>query len=316
MGIDAVVVAGDGRAARKVFKRNKALLDVGGRPMIAHIVDTLKSCGLVKDIVVVGPRDAFEEIVGGRDVILVQQKRSLAENGWEGFLHTLPEYRLRRDISCELVERNFLKPVLFLSGDIPLLCVEEIEEFLDGCDLERYDYLAGITDEENLKAFGPRKGMPGIKMATFHTRDGNFRQNNLHVARPFVLFSSIDLVLKAYEYRYQRKLGNILRALLEIVRLGPGRVGTTLMVYIDLQIAAGLSALGLERAARVVSWPLTRRSIERVVSSLIKARFRLVETTVGGAALDVDNERDYMTLSVMYRDWMNLIRQRAHQRAK
>ncbi|NMD39184.1 MAG: nucleotidyltransferase family protein, partial [Deltaproteobacteria bacterium] len=43
MGIDAVIVAGDGRAARRVFKKNKALLDVGGRPMIRHIVETLKA---------------------------------------------------------------------------------------------------------------------------------------------------------------------------------------------------------------------------------------------------------------------------------
>lgn len=316
MVIDAVVVAGDGKAARTVFKKNKALLDVGGRPILRHIVETLKSCRAIGRIVVVGPKDAFDPIIGDTGVLVVPQKRSLAENGWEGFLHTLPGYASKLDISAELVERNFHKQVLFLSGDIPLLCKEEIEEFLSGCDFERYDYLAGITSEESLEAFGPRKGKPGIKMATFHTRDGNFRQNNLHVARPFVLLNSIDLVLKAYEYRYQKKLGNILRALVEILRLGPGKVGATLLLYLVLQLSALFGALGMNRAARWASYPVTRNQIERVVSSLLDARFKLVETTIGGAALDVDNEKDYMTLSVMYRDWVNLIRQRAHQRAK
>jgi hypothetical protein len=37
---------------------------------------------------------------------------------------------------------------------------------------------------------------------------------------------------------------------------------------------------------------------------------KIVETTVGGAALDVDNEKDFMVLSIMYRDWMNQIAQR------
>lgn len=316
MRVDCVITAGEGRAAKKVFGRNKTLLEVDGKPILRHIVEVLRACEAIGEIVVVGSTADFTPVIGDLPVKIVEQKRNLMENGWEGFLQTIPEYR-RTGVLTEAIVRDYRdKPILGVPGDVPLITVAEVSEFIGRCDMERFDYCAGITAEEILNAFGPRKGMPGIKMATFHTRDGNFRQNNLHVARPFVLFSSIDLVLKAYEYRYQRKLGNILRALLEIVRLGPGRVGTTLMVYIDLQIAAGLSALGLERAARVVSWPLTRRSIERVVSSLIKARFRLVETTVGGAALDVDNERDYMTLSVMYRDWMNLIRQRAHQRAK
>jgi len=315
MGIDAVVVAGDGRAARKVFKKNKALLDVGGKPMIRHIVDTLASCPRVDTIAVVGPKEPFVEIIGHAGVVIVPQRRSLAENGWEGFLHTLPEYRQRPELTCDLVDRYCQKTVLFLSGDIPLLTPEEIDEFLSGCDLERYDYIAGITSEESLAAFGPRRGRPGIKMATFHTRDGNFRQNNLHVVRPFVLLDSIDLVLKVYEYRYQKKLVNILLSLYEILRLGPGRVGTTLAVYLLLQAAAGLAAVGLETAARLVCYPVTIRLVEELISSLMRARFGLVETKLGGAALDVDNERDFMVLSVMYRDWMNLLEQRIHQRA-
>jgi hypothetical protein len=39
----------------------------------------------------------------------------------------------------------------------------------------------------------------------------------------------------------------------------------------------------------------------------LNVRFKIVQTTVGGAALDVDNEKDYITLSIMYRDWMNQI---------
>ena len=41
MRIDAVVTAGDGKAARRLFKKNKALLDVAGKPIIRHIVETL-----------------------------------------------------------------------------------------------------------------------------------------------------------------------------------------------------------------------------------------------------------------------------------
>ncbi|HNR51838.1 MAG TPA: nucleotidyltransferase family protein, partial [Deltaproteobacteria bacterium] len=175
MRIDAVVTAGDGKAARRLFKKNKALLDVAGKPIIRHIVETLLKCDEIDRIVVVGPREEFLEVIGDLDVDIVQQKRSLAENGWEGFLHTIPEFRSQGLCTEEIIEKYRDKYVLFLSGDIPLISVREIKEFLSKCDMERYDYIAGATSEEILKLFGPRKGKPGIKMATFRMRDGNLR---------------------------------------------------------------------------------------------------------------------------------------------
>jgi len=56
MGVDCIIAAGDGRAAKKVFKKNKALLEVGGKPIIRHIVETLKSCTEIGQIVIVGPK--------------------------------------------------------------------------------------------------------------------------------------------------------------------------------------------------------------------------------------------------------------------
>ncbi len=307
MGIDAVVTAGDGRAARKIFKRNKAMLDVAGRPIIRHIVETLLACPEIGRIVVVGPKEAFEEVIGDLGVILVPQKRSLAENGWEGFLNTIDEYRESGILTPEIIEAHRNKHVLFLSGDIPLISPMEIGEFIAACDMDRYDYIAGATSEEILKLFGPRKGRPGIKMATFNLWDGNLRQNNLHMARAFALLDSIDLVLKAYEFRYQKKLINIIRSLMEIIQFSRGSILKTLGVYLALQAAAGFAAMGFTRVAHLVSFPVTRARMEQVISEILGVRFRIAETTVGGAALDVDNEKDYIILSVMYRDWLNQI---------
>ncbi|HOO47211.1 MAG TPA: nucleotidyltransferase family protein [Deltaproteobacteria bacterium] len=307
MGIDAVVAAGDGKAARKVFKRNKALLDVAGKPIIRHIVEVLLSCKDLDRIIVVGPKERFEEVIGDLDVDIVEQKRSLAENGWEGFLQTLPEYRQSGQLTVDIIDNYQDKYVLFLSGDIPLISVREVEEFISKCDMEHYDHVAGITSEEILKLFGPRKGRPGIKMATFHTWDGNFRQNNLHMARPFMLIEGIDLVLKAYEYRYQKELFNIFKTLVTFIKMGPKDLGKILAIYLTLQVSAGLNALGFDNLAHLISFPVTIDRIERIVSGLLGARFKVVETTVGGAALDVDNEKDFMILSVMYRDWLNQI---------
>lgn len=275
--------------------------------MLRYIIEALQASGRIGQIVVVGPEDAFKEALGDLDVIIVPQKRSLTENGWEGFLHTLPEYHVSKRLTPDLMDKYRDKYVLGLSGDIPLLGPGEINEFISRCDMAKYDYIAGITSEAILDHFGPRKGRPGIKMATFHTRDGNFRQNNLHMGRPFAFMQELDLMLNVYEYRYQKEPLNIIRTLIEILRLGPGRIGHTLSLYMLMQISSGFYALGMEKIARVFCYPVTRQRLERQVSALMKARCRTVETTIGGAALDVDNEKDFLTLSVMFRDWVQQI---------
>jgi len=307
MPLDVVITAGDGRAAKKVFMKNKALLEVDGKSILRHIVEALLACDGIGKIVVVGPKARFEEAIGDMPVELIEQKRNLTENAWEGFLQTIPEYCRTGLLTEEIVHAYQDKFVLGIPGDIPLITVKELQEFIAACDMQRYDYCAGITSEEILTQFGPRKGKPGIKMATFHARDGNFRQNNLHLLKPFKIQERIDLVLKVYEYRYQKELINILRSLMEIVRLEPGYTGRTLWLYLLLQISIGLSSIGLEPLARITRYPITKTELERLMSGLLHLRVKLVETTLGGAALDVDNEKDFLILSLRYKDWMRML---------
>lgn len=308
MRVDVVITAGDGRAAKKVFGKNKALLEVDGKPIIRHIVEVLLACNEIGKIIVVGPKAKFEEVIGDLRVELIEQKRSLMENGWEGFLQTIPEYSRTGIVTNAMAWQYRDKYILGMPGDIPLLTVAEVREFIARCDMEHYDYCAGITSEEILNQFGPRKGMPGIKMATFHVRHGNFRQNNLHMVKPFLLKNGIDLGLKVYEYRYQKELVNILKAIGEIIKLGPGHIGKTLWLYLLLQISTGLTSLGLKPLARLTSYLVTRAELERLMSGILSARVKIVETTIGGAALDVDNEQDFLILSLRYKDWMRMIK--------
>jgi len=307
MTVDVVITAGDGRAAKKVFLKNKALLEVDGKPIVRHIVEALLACEGIGKIVVVGPKARFEEVIGDMPVELLEQKRNLTENAWEGFLQTIPEYRRTGRLTEEIARANQDKYVLGIPGDIPLITGRELQEFIAGSDMQRFDYCAGITSEKILEQFEPRKGKPGIKMATFHARDGNFRQNNLHLLKPFKIQERIDLVLKVYEYRYQKELVNIVRSALEIIRLEPGYTGRTLWLYLLLQISTALSSIGLEPLARITRYPITKTELERLMSGLLHLKVKLVETTLGGAALDVDNEKDFLILSLRYKDWMRMI---------
>ncbi|HQP30067.1 MAG TPA: NTP transferase domain-containing protein [Deltaproteobacteria bacterium] len=307
MSVDVVITAGDGRAAKKVFMKNKALLEVDGKSILRHIIEVLRASDMIGSIVVVGPKAQFEGAIGDMPVELIEQKRNLTENAWEGFLQTIPEYRRTGRLTQDIVHAYQDKYVLGIPGDIPLITVRELQEFISSCDMQRYDYCAGITSERILEQFGPRKGKPGIKMATFHARDGNFRQNNLHLLKPFKIQERIDLVLKVYEYRYQKELANIIRSVIEIVRLEPGYTGRTLWLYLLLQMSTALSSIGMEPLARLTRYPVTKAELERLMSGLLHLRVKLVETTIGGAALDVDNEKDFLILSLRYKDWMRMI---------
>ncbi len=309
--VDAVIAAGDGDAARRIFQKNKTLLEISGKPIIRYIVEALNACPQVGQVVVVGPRKELEAELGELGAVIVEQKRNMTENVLEGFLHTLPEYREQNELSPSLLEAYRDKYVLGLSGDIPLLTSGELQQFISRCDMERYDFVSGYTREDVLERFGPRKGKPGIKMATFHTRDGNVRQNNLHMARVFRMMNSVDLILKVYEYRYQMDRANILRSIGEIAKLGPGRWGMTLVLYALLQLSTAFSAAGMRSLAGICSHPVTLERLEKLASSLMGVRWKTVETDIGGAALDVDNEKDFLTLSLMYRDWLELVNSRA-----
>ena len=55
--LDAVVLAGDRGAYKPVGGENKALLQVEGIPVIAHVISALQRCRYVTRIFVVGPRE-------------------------------------------------------------------------------------------------------------------------------------------------------------------------------------------------------------------------------------------------------------------
>ena len=307
MVVDCLIAAGDGRASKRIFKKNKALLEVDGKPIIRHIVETLKSCDEIGQIVIAGPKKKFEAVIGDLDVRIIEQRRNLTENGWEAFLQTIPEYRETGILTDEISTKYKEKAVLGLPGDIPLLTVSELKEFIEKCDMTKYDYCAGVTSEKILKHFEPRKGKPGIKMATFHVRDGNFRQNNMHMAKPFKLKYGIDLALKIYEYRYQKELMNIIRTIGEIIKFRPRHIVRSLWLYFLLQVSTGLSSIGLKTLARLTSYPVTRAELESLFTGILDAKVKIVETTQGGAALDVDNESDFLILSIRYKEWYQMV---------
>ena len=301
MRIQAVLVAGDRRAAKAVRGRSKAFVEIAGKPMIAHVLEALLHTPEVSEVFVVGDPMRLEKAVTeygclklaaarSRPLHIVPQRETLFENVWHGFLRALPQEEMRED-----------HPILVVPADIPLVIPEEISVFVERALALDADYVVGLTPDVALAPFAPRDGEPGIEMASFNLREGRFRQNNLHVVRPLRM-GNRHYIQDMYENRYQRQFGDMLRLGARILRR-EFRNLWVIFYYALMHIAAVLDRRGYRRLSdRVRSW-IPLETIERGVGALLRTRFRTATTEFGGAALDVDNDADLEVVDKMLGRW-------------
>jgi CTP:molybdopterin cytidylyltransferase MocA len=312
--LDAVVLAGDRDAYNPVCEENKALLRIEGIPVIAYVISALQRCRYVTRIFVVGPRERILEALktegpggkGQKEVIVVEQWTSLFENGWNTFLETLPA---KGPDGAALPEETLRaryegKAVLFLGSDMPLLTHYEVEEFIEGCDMDRYDYVAGMTSEEALKPYYPERGMPGIRLAYFHFKDSLERQNNLHLIRVFRVVNPQYSQLM-YRFRYQKKGKNILLLLRELLGLPELTLGMVFRFCL-LHICRVLGRIRWMPLNRLMRRFLHKDKVAEDIGAILQTRFAMATTTYGGAALDVDDEEQLEVIESQFQRWRAL----------
>jgi len=196
---------------------------------------------------------------------------------------------------------------LYISGDIPLVSPFEIDNFLYRCDLARYDYFLGIASAEHLDFFRPQRGRPGISTHFFHIKEGRFRQNNLHLVKPLRV-ANRNYIQQVYDYRYQRDPRNILRLAQEILKVHVGWKG--LWCYGLLHWHQLLSRMRLNPLTVPTRALLPLLFIERCVSRVLGTRFVTTVTPLVGAVLDIDNEKDYKAMRVLFPTWQQYLAER------
>lgn len=305
MGFDAVILAGDTADSRRVRGTNKALLEIGGVSLLVYVLAALQEASRVDGITIVGPRSRLEAALSKAQMLsqatklrgIIEQKETLYENVWQGVQQILgtadPD-----GLPADSPERD--RAILIVSADMPLVVGAEVDEFLGRCPVDRYDYCLGLTREDYLKPFYPRPGTAGIRLAYFPFAEGYFRINNLHLVKPLRI-GSRNYIGKAYKYRYQKRWWNILRTAAELLRM-PSAL-QVLWLYTLMHVSGTLKKLRLEGPSRFVRRSLSLRHLEEMAGRALGARLTCVETSFGGAALDVDKERDFAVISQMFESW-------------
>lgn len=315
--LPAVILAGDRRAAKAVRGESKVYLEIGGRPLVAHVVAALQRVPEVSEVWVVGDAGRLEALFTRADLAgelqkplhVIPQFRNLYENGWQTYRRLLPGAGpAGRDPGPEDEDLR----VLYLSADLPFATPQEISAFVRAALEIDVSYALGLVTEEAMASFYPSaEGEPGIRMAYFNLREGRLRQSNLHLVKPARIVNR-RYVEELYEHRYQREIGNIIKLAWTLVR--DERGGLTILYYYGLMHLAALAdRWRLKRVAdRLRSWiPMPR--IEAGCSTLLRASFRFVATHAGGCAVDIDNERDYDAAVARYAEWRAVQERRARE---
>jgi GTP:adenosylcobinamide-phosphate guanylyltransferase len=302
----AILTAGDKGRARPIYGSNKALLELAGAPVFTHVLASLEQSASVRAIHLVGPKASLEAALqrtdipfrGTKPVRIFEQWSSLYLNIWNTFQAIVNEEPPGGDAS------DFT--VLVVPSDVPLVVPEEIDEFVNACDMGRFDYAVGISSERVLSRYYPQRHRRGIRPLYFHMKEGSFRQNNLHLVKPARMENRI-YIQRAYDYRLQRQWGHIVRLLWEIFRT---QEGTLRMVgqYLLLHLATLLYRVPWLSLHRAPASLVRKGQLEKSCSSLMRTRFTAVETHYGGAALDIDTPEHYRVIQENFEAWKRMQR--------
>ena len=284
--------------------RSKAFVEVGGKPMLVHVLEAVLHTPEVREVFVVGDAIRLEKAVAefgcqklasalAKPVHIVPQWNTLFENVWNTFLRTLPNGRHDEDHG-----------ILVVPSDIPLVIPEELGDFLRQARSLDADYVVGLTPQEALLRFAPDGEQEGVEMASFNLAEGRYRQNNLHWVKPLRM-GNRHYIQDMYEHRYQKELGSMIGLAWRIFRK-EFRNLWVLWLYALMHLAGVLDRRGHGRAARRVRSWVSLSAVERGIGALLRTRMRSVVTALGGAALDVDNDEDLVVVDKNLERWKAL----------
>ena len=303
--VNAILLAGDRRASVQVREDNKAFLQLKGVPLFIHVLRALLHAEYIEKVIIVGPSDRLLSALQDHDindaVVVIEQRDNMVDNFKAGYVASLgfgPEIDFW---SLKGTEHEHT-PVLVAPCDVPLLISAEVDEFLTRSNMHEYDYSIGITSEQVLSYYHARGGKPGIQMVYFHVKEDLMRHNNLHIAKP-LKFEHLDYIEKMYEWRYQTRLANIMRMFCSLLVNG-WRLFKGLRMFILMQLSLYYDRHGHPKLSDRLRSLAGFNRLSEGFSNALGARVQITYTHFGGAALDVDNEKDLAVIEQRCDEWM------------
>ena len=318
MLFDAVILTGGKRSKMDRRLPNKNFLKIKGRPLFIHVLSALQKVPTLGKIYIVGPKVDNEnelsklppdEMPAGK-LFPLQESRNIVNNVLTAFWESVGGIRISGDdIGREIIE----KPILVIGGDSPLVSPAEVEQFLSQCDTANYDYFMGMTPRSNMKYYYPTPDRTGIKFAYAHFSEELLRINNLHLVKPLKVKNRQEF-LAMYRVRHLMELINVIKCgwALATRHIKPG----DWIDWIKMILAMFLRQAGLPRAADFLRRNIPMKRGEKAADSLLGTRSKIIITTFGGSALDVDKKSSLVAIRENFDDWMEHLAHIAKKKEK
>lgn len=316
--VDVIILAGTHQERDKLIHgQNKAFLDLHGKPVVQWVLEAISQAKHVGRIVIVGP---LEKILLIReqtsiDFIPVEQRGQMITNAWAAF-HALCS--ARESYPSDFIEYqaaleagtfkhpeavNMEQPYLFISGDVPLVVPEAIDDFIEQCAPFDQDMYYGVCNETSLRPYYPGPQQIGIRRPYVNFAEDRVRVANIQIVKPLKL-GRLYLIQAAYSVRKLVKWRNIVRMLLFILRLPYGLTAAGYVIM--LQISSLLNRYGLGEFAG----PIVRRTHQErmtwYLSKFLHTRFVLISSPFGGLSIDIDDADDYEIMKRLLVPWREI----------
>lgn len=300
--LEAIVLSGTHQNVRRLINgRNKAFLEIDGKPLVRHVVDALTEAQHIGKIYVVGPVEALSEVLGDLpNVVCVAQEGKLLSNGWAGVR------AVEAGRSSPAGDVPDERPMLLTSCDLPLITPGAVDDFveraaaIDRASPEGNAMLVGIAEDAGLRPFYGDAAGPGMERPLVQMNEGLYRISNIYVTRPRKLEHS-DFLQTSFNLRKAKDWENVAKLVLSLFSQHGGWFAAWMTCR--LQLTAMLRK-GKGRLYRRLRAGNTFDKIERGVSTVLGGDVRLVVSPYGGLSLDVDDEVDYNLLRTRYVEWM------------
>jgi len=82
--------------------------------------------------------------------------------------------------------------------------------------------------------------------------------------------------------------------------------------YLGLQFCLFAARLGINSAIKFFRRWTPRKDLERCISTIMETRFTTLECPYPGAALDIDNDKDYEAMNARFDEWADLLHRSEH----
>ncbi len=164
---DAVVLAGGGKREPLTEQEkvdNKAFILINGQPLLSFVLKALQEAPSIQNIVVVGPdQDLLKLRNQENDYVIVPEKGSMLNNIAAGL---------------EEVDKNRL--CLVITGDIPLINADVVEDFLILCEPYDHDLYYPILSKDNCDRHFPETKRTYVRLKKGQVTGGNLGLVNPH----------------------------------------------------------------------------------------------------------------------------------------